>query len=150
MSNTPAQPTIGTAPSNTAPALLPKPVLPTSLSTGKQATPKTDVRESKLQNSTPNRTVSLSETTGVWKRYFQDWPEVIPRRGILVNRLGEQIPFKAFMVQSEVVLLERSNPDTMGARFLIVPYCEVGIVKLIDPLKQSVFEESGYQGKLSN
>ncbi len=149
MSNTPAQPTIGTASSKVAPTLPPKPVLPTGLSAGKQPNPKVGAKESKPQSVSPNCTVSLSETTGVWKRYFQDWPEVIPRRGILVNRLGEQIPFKAFMVQAEVVLLERTNPDTMGARYLVVPYCEVGIVKLTDPLKQSIFEESGYQGKLS-
>ncbi len=128
-------------------ALPSKPVLPTSLANTKSPAVGQGIAKSAKQAVAS--TVSLSETTGVWKRYFQDWPEAIPRRGILVNRLGEQIPFKAFMTQAEVVLLERTNPDTLGARFLVVPYCEVGIVKLTDPLKQSVFEESGYQGKLS-
>jgi hypothetical protein len=53
------------------------------------------------------------------------------------------------MVRGEVVLLERTNPDTLGARFLIVPYAEISLVKLIDPLKQELLEAAGFRGKLA-
>ncbi len=84
-----------------------------------------------------------------WEQFFLNWPEGIPQRGIIVNQLGEQIPFKAFMIRDDMVLLERTNPDTLGARFLISPFSEIGLVKLTDPIKQATFEAAGYKGTLS-
>ena len=84
-----------------------------------------------------------------WKKFFNEWPSEIPRRGVVVNQLNEQIPFKAFMIRGDMLMLERTNPDTLGSRFLFVPFAEVGIVKLIDPIKQELFESAGFAGSLA-
>ncbi|MEO1497686.1 MAG: hypothetical protein AAFV43_11110 [Planctomycetota bacterium] len=63
--------------------------------------------------------------------------------------LDEAMPFKGFMTRGETVLLERTNPDTMGARFILVPFSEIASVKFIDPLKQETFEAAGFRGRLS-
>ncbi len=88
------------------------------------------------------------DTSVIWKAFFNQWPEGIPTRGIVVTQLNEQLPFKGYMVKGDVVLLERTNPDTLGSRYILVPYSEVGIVKLTDPLNQEKFEKAGFQGEL--
>jgi hypothetical protein len=85
----------------------------------------------------------------VWKSYFTNWPEGVPRRGVLVSTLNEATPFKGFMVQGELLLLERVNPDPLGARFNLMSYEAINCVKLTDPLKESVFTAAGFTGKLS-
>lgn len=65
-----------------------------------------------------------------------------------MNNLDEAMPFKGFMVRGDTVLLERTNPDTLGARFLLVPFSEIAVVKFVDPLKQAVFESAGFKGVL--
>lgn len=90
-----------------------------------------------------------ADAATTWKAWFNDWPESIPRRGIVVNSLDEAMPFKGFMVRGDTVLLERTNPDTLGARFLLVPFAEVAVVKFVDPLKQALFEDAGFRGRLS-
>ena len=85
----------------------------------------------------------------VWKQFFYDWPVDIPPRGIMVSQQGEAVPFKAFLLRSDVVMLQRPAPDAMGARFLFVPYDEIAIVKLTDPLKQEHFTTGGFEGQLA-
>jgi hypothetical protein len=85
----------------------------------------------------------------VWKSVFASWPAAIPRKGVAVNNLGESLPFKAFMVGAEMVLLERSNPDTLGARYILLPYDQVANVKFVDPLSTQVFASMGLEGKLT-
>jgi len=84
-----------------------------------------------------------------WKATFTNWPAGIPRRGILVNSLNESTPFKAFMVKEDTLLLERTNPDSLGARFVLLGFDTINAVKFIDPLKESVFTGAGFVGKLS-
>lgn len=89
-----------------------------------------------------------NNTAAIWKDFFNNWPEGIPTRGIVVNQLNEQLPFKAYMVRGEVLMLERTNPDTLGSRYILVPYSEIGIVKLTDPLNQEKFDKAGFKGEL--
>jgi hypothetical protein len=84
-----------------------------------------------------------------WHEAFYEWPAAIPRRGIVVNTLNEAMPFKAFLVKGETVLLERSNPDSLGARYILIPFDAINCVKFIDPLKESVFTAAGFSGKLA-
>ncbi|TWT86880.1 hypothetical protein Mal64_37100 [Pseudobythopirellula maris] len=67
----------------------------------------------------------------------------------MVNTLNEAMPFKAFMLAGDMLLLERTNPDTLGARYLLLPFCEVSLVKFIDPMNQQTLEKAGFRGKLS-
>jgi hypothetical protein len=67
-----------------------------------------------------------------WKSLFVSWPAELNRRGILVTAFGEQIPFSGFLTAEGLLLLERSTPDSMGARTVMLPYDQVAAIKLTD------------------
>jgi hypothetical protein len=84
-----------------------------------------------------------------WKHVFMNWPTGIPRRGVMLTTLNETTPFKSFMIKDDLLLLERTNPDPLGSRFVLLGYDAINSVKLVDPLKESVFTAAGFLGKLS-
>jgi hypothetical protein len=90
------------------------------------------------------------QTSEVWRDLFLNWPASLPRRGVVVSLLNEVMPFKSFMTKEDSLLLERTNPDPLGTRFIILAYDAIHLVKLTDPLKESVFTAAGYKGKLSD
>jgi hypothetical protein len=81
-----------------------------------------------------------------WRELFLKWPSSIPKRGVLVSTLNESTPFKSFMVKGEILLLERTNPDPLGSRFVIISYEAIHMVKLTEPIKQEVFTSAGFTG----
>lgn len=83
-----------------------------------------------------------------WKHLFQNWPQETPRRGILVTKLNEQIPFSGFLVSEAFLLAQRQTPDSLGARTVILPYEEVAVLKFVDVVKSAVFGRLGFEGKL--
>lgn len=85
----------------------------------------------------------------VWKSFFNNWPAGIKRHGVLISTLNEPMPFKGFMIKEDVLLLDRTNPDSMGARYILLNFDAINCVKLIDPLKDSVFNEAGFLGKFA-
>jgi hypothetical protein len=85
----------------------------------------------------------------IWRDFFAKWPASIPKRGVLVSTLNEATPFKSFFVKGEMLLLERTNPDPLGARFLLLGYDAIHMVKLIDPIKEEVFTAAGFAGHLA-
>lgn len=84
-----------------------------------------------------------------WKELFTNWPTGVPRRGVMVNSLNESSPFKGFMIRGEMLLLERSNPDPMGARYVLTSFDAINSIRFIDPIKESIFTAAGFTGKLS-
>ena len=87
--------------------------------------------------------------TAQWQQAFLKWPASIPKRGIVTTVLNEHIPFKGFMTTDKLLLLERQNPDSLGARFIVLEYAAINALKYIDPLKAENFAELGFVGKLS-
>jgi len=85
----------------------------------------------------------------LWRDLFMNWPAGIPRRGIIVSTLNEPIPFKSFLLKGETLLLERAIPDPMGTRFLVLAFDAIHLLKLTDPIKESVLNEAGYVGQLA-
>jgi len=83
----------------------------------------------------------------VWKNVFTKWPEGIPHRGLLVNSQNETIPFKGFMIKDELLMLDRTNPDPAGTRYVLLSFSEIYMLKFIDQLKETVLKADGYQGK---
>jgi hypothetical protein len=90
--------------------------------------------------------MTSSET---WKLVFTSWPAGIPHRGLLLSVLNEAMPFKGFMIKDDMLLLERTNPDPLGARYILIGFDAINSLKFIDPLKESVFTAAGFVGKLS-
>jgi hypothetical protein len=84
-----------------------------------------------------------------WRETFYEWPENIPRRGIVVSTLNEPMPFKGFAVKGDTVLLDRTNPDSLGARYILIPFDAINCLKFIDPLKESTILAAGFKGKLA-
>lgn len=84
-----------------------------------------------------------------WKTTFSNWLEGIPRRGVLVNSLNESMPFKSFLVKGDTLLLERTNPDPLGSRFILLDFASISSLRFIDPIKESTLNGAGFVGKLS-
>ena len=85
----------------------------------------------------------------IWRDVFTNWPAAIPRRGIVVSTLNETIPFKSFFLKGDTLLLERMNPDALGARFVLIAFDAIHMLKLTEPFKESVLNAAGYIGQLS-
>lgn len=80
-----------------------------------------------------------------WRSLFENWPESIPREGLVVTSFQETIPFINFLVSGNAVLLERDRPDGIGARKVILAYQAIQAVKLTSPLELARFQVMGFQ-----
>jgi hypothetical protein len=85
----------------------------------------------------------------LWKTTFYEWPAGIPRRGVLINSLNESMPFKSFLVREDTLLLERTNPDPLGSRFILLSFDSISSVRFVDPIKESLLNGAGFVGKLA-
>jgi hypothetical protein len=86
-------------------------------------------------------------STEIWREMFLKWPSSIPKRGLIVSSLNEITPFKSFLTKGDMLLLERTNPDPMGARFILMSYDAIHMVKITEPLKEDAFTSAGFVGR---
>jgi hypothetical protein len=84
-----------------------------------------------------------------WRDLFTNWPAALPRRGQVVSTLNETIPFKSFLLKGDTLLLERTNPDAVGTRFIVLTFDAIHLLKISDPLKESVLHSAGYIGQFA-
>ena len=82
---------------------------------------------------------------GIWHSFFHHWPDGIPQRGVLVSNFDEQIPFRGFLASERLLCLERTNPDPMGSRSIIIPYANIAAVKLIDVFDPRQLRRIGFR-----
>jgi hypothetical protein len=80
-----------------------------------------------------------------WKSFFTEWPTEFPRSGVVVSTLNETMPFRNFWLKDDMLLLERTNPDAMGARFLILGFDVINSVKLVSPITEAAIDLSGFE-----
>lgn len=85
------------------------------------------------------------ETSQAWSQLFENWPDSIPREGMIVTRFQETIPFKNFMISSGLLLVERESPDSVGARKVILGYDGIMAVKIANPMDLVRFQVMGFQ-----
>lgn len=85
------------------------------------------------------------ETAEAWRSLFENWPETIPRKGLLVTNFDEQIPFVGYLISGGMVIVERDKPDTFGTRKVIVSYEAINAVKITDPMELARFQVMGFQ-----
>lgn len=83
-----------------------------------------------------------------WRSLFENWPQSIPRTGLLVASWGEVIGFKDFMISGTMLMIERETPDSLGARKLIVTYEGIAGLKLTSPMELAKFQVLGFQRSL--
>lgn len=79
-----------------------------------------------------------------WSEIFRAWPPTLPRRGIVVTALNEQIPFADFLISDHLVLLDRPTPDTMGGRKVLLPFNQIAALKVTEVVKNSLFHPLGF------
>ncbi|GAB4142056.1 hypothetical protein [Thermopirellula anaerolimosa] len=80
-----------------------------------------------------------------WGEFFSRWPSGIPKRGILVTLFGEQVPFSAFLYRDGILFVERTTPDQLGGRALLIPFEQIAAVKFLDVVKTKSLELSGFR-----
>jgi hypothetical protein len=79
-----------------------------------------------------------------WSEIFRAWPASLPRRGIVVTTLNEQVPFADFLISDHLLLLDRPTPDTMGGRKVMLPFSQIAALKITDVVKNSLFVPMGF------
>jgi hypothetical protein len=88
------------------------------------------------------------DTNTAWKEMLKNWPPDVARRGVLVTSYEDQIPFDGFIVNDNLLLLERKTPDTSGARKVIMSFDSVVAIKLIDVVRSKSLPGLGFVGSL--
>lgn len=86
-----------------------------------------------------------TDAAEIWRQCFHGWPADVPRRGVLVTSFGEQVPFEAFHTGSDLLLIERRAPDTVGARMVLIAYQNIVALKVVDVVKAKSFAALGFQ-----
>ncbi len=85
------------------------------------------------------------EATDAWRMMFDNWPESMPRQGMIITKFQESIPFIDFLVSPAIVLLDRGKPDSMGARKVMIPFAQIAALKLAGTQDLSDFQAMGFQ-----
>lgn len=85
------------------------------------------------------------DASTAWRDCFTNWPEQLPRRGVVVTKFAEQILFGNFMTSDGLLLLERQTPDTIGARQVILSYDAISAVKIVDVVKMKALARLGFE-----
>jgi len=85
------------------------------------------------------------DSTEVWRSLFENWPESIPREGLLVTTFNEHVPFNGFLISGGVLLVERDKPDTYGSRKVMVAYSAILAVKVTSVIELGRFQVMGFQ-----
>jgi hypothetical protein len=85
-----------------------------------------------------------TDAAEIWRHCFQEWPAELERRGVLITSFGDQIPFEGFATSSEMLLVERRAPDTVGARMVLVPYGNIQGLKIVEVARLKAFQSLGF------
>lgn len=85
------------------------------------------------------------ETGEAWRTLFENWPETIPRNGILITVFQESIPFCNYMISGGILLLDRDKPDSAGARKVLIAYDSISAVKMTNTLELARYQVMGFQ-----
>lgn len=79
-----------------------------------------------------------------WESFFSNWPSALPRCGLLQTMLNETMPFKDFWLKDGMLLIERVTPDAQGARFVLLGFDVVSVMKFTNPLKAAEIAAAGF------
>jgi hypothetical protein len=85
------------------------------------------------------------ETSDSWRSLFENWPQSLPRQGMLVTTFAETIPFVDFLISGGILMVERDKPDSYGARKVMIAYPAISAVKLTTPAELARFTVMGFQ-----
>ncbi len=84
------------------------------------------------------------DVSTIWRQFFQNWPQGVPRSGVVVTTFGDQIAFVSYLSSNDLVILERRAPDAVGGRKVVLPYEKIDAVKFVDSIPSSTLEAAGF------
>jgi len=87
----------------------------------------------------------MSTFANPWRDFFRNWPDGMPRRGLLITTFNEQIPFAEFLTSDTFLLLRRPAPDSVGARMVLLAFDKVAALKITDVVKSKTFQAIGFE-----
>ena len=79
-----------------------------------------------------------------WKSTFHNWPANLPRSGALVVE-GDTIVYGDFRVSDTMIIVDRKNPDAMGARKVMVHFSDIRGLKFMEVLELERFDTLGFK-----
>lgn len=80
----------------------------------------------------------------IWREIFATWPTEFRRKGVLLPSFGEAIPFSDFVMNGDLLIVERPTPDQVGARRVAVPLMFIEGLKYTEPLRTEQFLNAGF------
>lgn len=80
----------------------------------------------------------------IWREIFAKWPTEFRRKGVLIPSFGEAIPFSDFVMNGDLLIVERPTPDQVGARRVAVPLMFIEGLKYTEPLRTEQFLSAGF------
>ena len=83
--------------------------------------------------------------TDSWRSLFENWPEAVPREGLVITTFNEQIPFNGYLVSGGILLLNRDKPDTHGGRKVMLAYEAISAVKFTSTMELARYQVMGFQ-----
>lgn len=92
----------------------------------------------------------MSDSAGAWKDFLRNWPDELPRRGLLITTFDEQISFADFLTNENFLLIQRVTPDAMGARTVVLCFDKVAALKITEVIKPKTFRAIGFEGSRKN
>ena len=88
------------------------------------------------------------ESGDAWRSLFENWPDSVPRQGLVVTKFEEAIPFTDFLLSPGILLVQRDRPDSSGARKVLLGYDTISAVKITSTMELAQFEAMGFQAPL--
>lgn len=79
-----------------------------------------------------------------WQNVFMNWPQELPKTGILVTSFQETFGFRDFQVLGGLLFLERDRPDSLGARKVLMSFESISALKLSDVRELSAYGDMGF------
>ena len=49
------------------------------------------------------------------------------------------------MMTESMLLIERSTPDALGGRQVVIPFANIAALKVIDPVRMEIFGSAGFK-----
>lgn len=87
----------------------------------------------------------MDMTADAWRMMFESWPASIARKGMILSKQNENIPFTNFLVSNSLLLIDRGTPDAHGARKVILGMDQIAALKLAGSQPMDDFVAMGFQ-----
>lgn len=87
----------------------------------------------------------MDMTADAWRMMFESWPATIDRKGMILSKQNENIPFTNFMVSNSLLLVDRGTPDAHGARKVVLGMDQIAALKLAGAQPIEDFVAMGFQ-----